>query len=252
MAIAQKMIKVILPAYNEEKALPLLLKRLNASFLESNLNGEIIVVNDGSTDKTAESIKIYEGAVPVRLINQIPNKGLAEAVKTGFLSVIPACREEDIIVIMDADNTHPPDLISRMAEFISGGYDVVIASRYQKGAKVVGLTLFRKALSLGASVLFRSTIRIKGVRDYTCGFRAYKVSLLKTAMEYYKQDFIKQRGFACMAEILLRLKRFNPAMQEVPLILRYDYKEGASKIRVGKTIKETFKMLFNYLVKKTY
>ena len=240
-------VKVILPAYNEEDALSALLGRIDSVFKDSEIRSEVIVVNDGSTDNTEERAREHKGAVSVKVINQNPNKGLAEAVKNGFFSVVPDCNDNDIIVIMDADNTHPPDIIPEMSSYIKNGYDIVIASRYRKGARIKGLTNFRKFLSLADSLLFRIFVRIKGVRDYTCGYRAYKAGLLKIAMSYYKESFIEEKGFACMAEILLKLKKFNPIIKEVPLILRYDYKKSASKMKIWKTVKETLKMLVNYI-----
>ncbi len=247
-------VRIILPAYNEERSLPTLLKNLESVVSELKMNAEILVVNDGSTDDTAEIVKRYQkdSAVKTRLINLQPNRGLAEAIRTGIFTIVPECDDEDIIIMMDADNTHTPDLIYRMVRLIRGGCDVVIASRYQKGARIMGLSTLRKLLSWSASIFFRLVVGMASVRDYTCGYRAYRAGLLKTALDHYKKGFIKQSGFACMAEILLKLKRFNPIIEEVPLILRYDYKEGASKMKVWKTTKESLGMLFNYVLKKDF
>lgn len=245
-------VKVILPAYNEAETLPLLLGRLDQAFWESNLPSEIIVINDGSTDSTAETVKAFKGATPVRLIEQHPNRGLAETIKNGLFTVAPDCDDDDIIIVMDADNTHTPGLIFQMVRLIKEGCDLVIASRYQKGAAIKGVSEGRKFLSWGASILFRTVVRLPGVKDYTCGYRAYRVGLLKLAIEHYREDFIRRTGFACMTEILIRIKKFEPIIREVPLILRYDHKKSASKMNIGLTVFETLSMLLSYMFRRNY
>jgi dolichol-phosphate mannosyltransferase len=251
--MSKRKIKVVLPAYNEELALPPLLKRLDSAYEEFGLNMEILVVNDGSTDKTSEVARNFKGNIKVEVLDLNPNRGLAGAIKAGLFEAVNDCKsDDDIIIVMDADNTHTPGLIMRMVRLITEGCDVVIASRYQPGSRVIGLTPFRRLLSDGASWLFRIVVGIRGVRDYTCGYRAYRVEVLKKAFQHYKENFIRQSGFGCMIEILLRINKFDPIIQEVPLILRYDFKEGHSKMKVWKTIKQTLKLLLNYRFGKDF
>jgi dolichol-phosphate mannosyltransferase len=240
-------IRVVLPAYNEQKSLPDLLERLDLAFEESALQGDILIVNDGSTDDTVRVVRNYGGQSPVRLLDLQPNRGLAEALKNGLLTAVSECKAGDIIVTMDADNTHTPGLILRMVRMIREGSDVVIASRYRPGSRVRGVSTFRKTLSLGASLLFCGLVRIPGVRDYTSGYRAYRAELLQAAFDLYRDELIHQTGFACMAELLLKLNTFAPIIHEVPVILRYDMKAGASKMRVWRTVGETLSMLSRYV-----
>jgi dolichol-phosphate mannosyltransferase len=236
-------VRVVLPAYNEERTLPSLLERLDRAFHEARLQGDVLVVNDGSTDGTAAAVRQFRGRLAVHPLDLQPNRGLAEAIRVGLLAAIEQADDDDIIITMDADNSHAPGLIPRMVQMIREGSDVVIASRYQPGARVRGVPPFRQILSLGASVLFRLVARVPGVRDYTCGFRAYRAGLLRSAFERYPGQFIRQAGFSCMAEILLKLKAMTPIIHEVPMILRYDLKRSASKMNVGRTIGETLLML---------
>lgn len=245
-------IHIVLPAYNEEVSLEQLLKRLDFTIQDSNLDAVVTVVNDGSTDNTINVAKTFKGNVSIKIIDQQPNRGLAETIKNGLFAVLNESENNDIIIVMDADNSHTPGLMLRMVNLIKEGCDIVIASRYQKGARIRGLSNSRKILSLGASWLFRIFVGIPQVRDYTCGYRAYKSEILKKAFEHYKHNFIRQAGFSCMVEILLRMKKFDPIIEEVPLILRYDMKESLSKMKIGLTIKQTLKMLFNYKFNKDY
>ena len=130
-----------------------------------------------------------------------------------------------------------------MAQSANEGADVVIASRYRSGSRVVGLSLWRRFMSLGARILFQTVFPILGVRDYTCGYRAYRARLLRQAFALYGDRFIEHAGFQCMADILLKLSRFNPVFREVPMILRYDRKGGASKMQVGTTVVNTLELV---------
>ena len=234
---------VVLPAYNEEASIGQLLETLLGELGSDHPEFTILVVNDGSTDATAEVVRSYESTGRVLLLDQPANRGLAETLRTGLLAAVERARPEEIVVVMDADNTHPAGLVFRMTRLIREGNDVVIASRYREGSYVRGLTLFRRALSRGASLLFRTVFPTPGVRDYTCGYRAYRAGMLMQLIERHGHEFISERGFACMVDILLRLREQGAIFSEVPLILRYDRKEGASKMNVARTVKETLRLL---------
>jgi dolichol-phosphate mannosyltransferase len=133
--------------------------------------------------------------------------------------------------------------IPRMVDEITHGADVVVASRYRRGAVVKGVPWSRRVLSRGMSVLFQAIYPVKGVRDYSCGYRAYRAGFLQAALASQGEDLFAQEGFACMVGILLHLSRENGKFTEIPLVLRYDQKLGASKMPVGDTVKRTFALL---------
>ena len=167
-----------------------------------------------------------------------PGKGLARGVE--------GLHDDDVIVTLDADNTHNPFLIQRMLGQIAEGSDIVIASRYQPGARVLGLSFFRVLTSIGAGFLFRVGVGLEGVKDYTCGFRVYRVDVLKKTLTHYGDRFILQKGFGCMAEILIKTAQFSTVISEVPMILRYDFKRGVSKMKVMSTVLQTCRMILDY------
>lgn len=260
--ILQVVIRLALPAYNEEPNITGLLRDICTTFEEvlPHRPFEIVVVDDGSSDGTAARVEDFQQELDgdrfpgagVRLIRHEVNRGLAEAIRTGLTACAEGAQDRDIILTMDADNSHLPGLIPSMIRKVHEGHDVVIASRYQPGARVVGLAYHRRALSLGASWLFRGLFPIPGVRDYTCGFRAYRAVLLKKVIET-NPDFFSEQGFTCMVDILLKLRLEEPSvlMTEVPLLLRYDKKVGASKMDVGKTVRDTFALMARRLISRS-
>lgn len=238
------MIFIVLPAYNEEKTLPPLLKAIKENMDESKLPYRVAVVDDGSVDRTARIVRGFSNSLPVTLVEHSQNKGLAETLKTGLLETVKAASPEDVIITMDADNTHPPGLIPEMVKMVEGGHDVVIASRYLRESKVIGVPFTRKLLSSGASIIFRLFFPIKGVKDYTSGYRAYRAGVIKDMFHAYGDDFIDEPGFSCMADILLKMRKYPVTMDEVPLILRYDRKASASKMKVAKTAFQTLRLIW--------
>jgi dolichol-phosphate mannosyltransferase len=237
------MIVVVLPAYNEAECIGTLLESFCLALEEEGKSCRFIIVNDGSSDSTADIVKEYSKKLSIDLVEHSQNKGLAEAMKTGLMQAVNTSADRDVIITMDADNSHLPGLMFRMERLLREGSDVVVASRYQNGARTMGLTLVRRMLSYCASLLFRLVLPLPGVRDYTCGYRAYRAQLIKSAFRDYGEEFISEPGFSCMVDILLKLRKYDPIITEVPLILRYDQKLSSSKMNVRNTIFQTLQLL---------
>jgi len=241
---------IILPAFNEEKSIGKLLIHIEQSMDDSNIRPyEVVVVNDGSEDETLYTVQQLQQRIPISILTHEVNQGLGATLRDGLFEASKRADDRDIIVTMDADDTHIPGLILRMIRMLREGCDVVIASRYRPGSRVIGLSIYRKLLSLSASWLFRLLFPIPGVRDFTSGFRAYKASVIKTAIQFYGDDFVDQDGFQCMVDILLKLRKMNLIFREVPMILRYDLKEGKSKMNIKTTTINTLKLVIKRATK---
>src|SRR5207253_1367050 len=129
----RSVIVVVLPAYNEEQGLSSLLGTIADVARESAVETHVIVVNDGSRDRTHEVASGFADRLRVEVVDHPENRGLAEALRTGFgraLERFAGClpSASDIVVTMDSDDTHSPWLIPRMVTAIREGSDVVIAS----------------------------------------------------------------------------------------------------------------------------
>ncbi len=239
-------ITIVLPAYNEEESLPPLLHKINDAYNYYKWDASVLVVNDGSKDNTLAVAQNFKADIRIDVLDIQPNSGLANAINSGLRKAIEGLKDTDIVVTLDADDSQNPFLIQRLAQQIAEGSDLVIASRYQPGARIKGLKRSRTFFSWAAGLLFRIMVGFEGIRDYTCGFRAYRVDMLRKTINAYGDKFITQKGFGCMVEVLLKVAGQSATLNELPMILRYDLKQGESKMNVQKTMRQTLKLLLDY------
>ncbi len=132
------MIWVVLPIYNEEGVIAKFIHSIQRELNKAHLDFSLIAVNDGSDDKSEVILNDLAKEISIHLINHPKNQGLGETIRDGLLFASKRSKEDDWIVTMDADNTHPPEYIPKLSEKGSQGYNLIIASRYQKGAKEEG------------------------------------------------------------------------------------------------------------------
>jgi dolichol-phosphate mannosyltransferase len=244
------MIYILLPAFNEEENLPGLISGISMQFERDE--HKIVIVNDGSTDNTQRVIESNTGGYPLLVINHLKNRGLGETLRTGFEHILLIAKNDDIIIAMDADNSHPPSLCGKMIQALGSGCDVVTASRFCEGGREIGVKAYRKLLSRTINLILSIMYPYKNVRDYTSGFRAYRAGFLGVFKDA-DTPLVTEKGFTATVEILLKCIKAGARVQEVPLVLRYDMKKGASKIKVLPTIARYFVLLLKmkyYRIKK--
>jgi len=222
-----------------------LIGRLAETFHRLADPSSVLVVDDGSDDGTREAAEEAARDLGVRLETLVheENRGLGAALSTGFEWARDNLSEADVFIGMDADDTHDPGAIPSMLAAIDEGFEVVIASRYAEGGREVGLSPLRRILSRGASVVLGLFLPVAGARDYSCGYRAYRGSTIARAYEAFGADFITERGFVASAEILIKCARLPARVGEVPLVLRYDRKGGASKMDITDTIMRYLRLI---------
>ena len=237
------MIYLLLPAYNEEHDIGHLLDKIPLAARDWGMDYQIVVVNDGSQDGTVREVKRRQADMHLELIEHPVNRGLGQAMLTGFCYIVDLIADDDVVVAMDADNTHDPSRIGDMVKSVRQGADVVIASRYVSGGQEIGLSLRRKIFSRCASLLLKFFFPMESARDYTCGYRGYRGGMLKQSCSIFGSSLIEEHGFTCMAEILIKMRSLSARVTEVPLILRYDLKTGPSKMKVTRTILRYFVLI---------
>ncbi len=227
---------IVLPVYNEAKSLPPLLRRIERSMAQAAISYRMVVVDDGSTDGSSGIARSFGRSLPVAILEHQKNEGLGKTIRDGLRAAVAQCSDNDLVVSLDADNSQPPELVPEMLKRLEAGFDVVIASRYAPGARMLHVPVYRRLLSGLGNTAYSLSLRAKGVRDYTCGFRAYRASILRKGLQAYGRGLISSPGFECMAEILIKLWRLGARIAEVPFTLDYGAKPSLSKMRLGRTL----------------
>ena len=246
-----KKIFYIFPCYNESLNLNKILRDLKNFYKSKNIPVKIIIVDDGSKDNSVKIINNFKHQnsqknISIKIIKHKKNMGLGKALKTGFEYCFLKGKKDDVIVTMDTDNSHTVSLSYKMVEKIFyEKNDILIASRYQLNSKMKGLNYLRILLSYIAAFLYKVFFPIKNVKDYTSGFRAFRLGIIKNAWKKNK-FFFSEEGFSASADIILKLYTYRNKINflEVPINLRYDLKKGDSKMKIFKTIYLNLALIF--------
>lgn len=183
-----RLISIIVPTYNEAENIPILVERIHKAL--GGMEYEILIIDDSSPDGTAEVARKLSERYPVKVVVRPGKLGLSTAVVEGF-----KLAKGDYIVVMDADLQHPPEVIPQMVRKLDEGYDVVIASRYVKGGRDLGLKGWRKLVSWGARILAWLLLpNTRGVKDVMSGFFALRRS--------HMPGEVRLRGYKILLAIL--------------------------------------------------
>ncbi len=186
-------ITIIVPTYNEKDNIPELLSRIDSSLRSRGINYEVVIVDDNSPDGTAEVALKLSSKYPVKVLKRPGKLGLASAVIDGL-----KLASSNLVVVMDADLQHPPEVIPKLYEEALKGYDIVIASRYVKGGSVGNWSFTRKLISKAAIVLAHILVpRTRGIKDVTSGFFLFRKEIINNAN-------LSPRGFKILMEILAK------------------------------------------------
>ncbi|MEY3055087.1 MAG: polyprenol monophosphomannose synthase [Ilumatobacteraceae bacterium] len=212
-------VAVVLPTYNEAENIDRLLRELRSIVPEARL----LVVDDASPDGTgrlAEACAAELGSIDV--VHRAVKDGLGNAYRFAFERVIG--EGFDVVVTMDSDFSHDPQVIPRMLDAIESGSDVVVGSRYVPGGGTRDWPLHRRLLSRWGNV-YTGWILGVGVRDCTSGFRAYRAS----ALAAIHPETTRADGYAFLTELMVRSVRQGARVVEVPIVF-VDRRYGTSKM----------------------
>ena len=215
----------VVPAYNEEERLAGSLAKLIAYGEAQPYAVEIVVVDDGSADRTAEiataAIADLPDGLSAQLIKHEVNRGKGAAVRTGALAAA-----NDIVLYLDADLSTLPEETSKLLDALAGGADVAIGSRIRPegGDMRASQPAWRR---LGGRLFagFRSRILLSDIRDTQCGFKAFKRPVVNAIFSRQHLD-----GWAFDAELLYLAHRFGYSVVQVPV--EWHHVEG-SRFQLG-------------------
>jgi dolichol-phosphate mannosyltransferase len=244
------MIYFLMPAYNEETEIGSRLKNIAGLMAQKGFSFEIWVVNDGSDDQTVKIVEEVSKEIQVHMIHHERNQGIGIAFLNGLKELVKMVGDDDIIITLDADNTHNLKTVEFMIKKIDEGYEVIIGSCFTTGGMMIGVPFLRYILSYVSNLAYRTLFHIKGIRTYTGFYRAHTGAAIKTAFEKFGDHLVEVSGFAAMAEMLIKFRQIPLFMTEVPMIIRYDLKGRASKMRVLATIQEHLGVIVRNLFKR--
>jgi dolichol-phosphate mannosyltransferase len=202
-------ISIVSPTYNESGSLPALIERLATAL--AGRDWELIVVDDGSPDGTADLAAALAPRLPVRVLRRPGKLGLASAVLDGFRSA-----GGDVLVCMDADLSHPPEVVPHLVDALAGGAELAVGSRYVTGGGVEDWPLTRRIVSRVACLMGNALVP---VRDATSGFFALRRSVINDV-------HLNPIGFKIGFEVIARGR--YATVVEVPYTFR-DRAHGSSK-----------------------
>jgi dolichol-phosphate mannosyltransferase len=215
MSASANSVSIIVPTLNEEENIALLVSQIMASAVSFQ---EILFVDGNSTDATADKIRGFAARCPIRLIEQnCPDLGLAGAIVSGARAA-----HGEILLVMDADLSHPPERMKDLlAPLSTGAADMVVGSRYVEGGSTPGWPLWRRIVSrVGAALAYPLT----GVHDSMGGFFAIRRARL---LELAPQT----SGFKIVFEAIVRANG-TLRVREIPIAFR-ERMHGKSKMSFG-------------------
>lgn len=214
-------LSIVVPAYNEERRLPATLARILCYLDEQPYEGEVIVVDDGSKDRTAEIVRGLMPQYPNLRLIENDHRGKGYAVRTGMLAA-----KGRAVLFCDADLAVPIEETGRLLAWLEEGYDVAIGSREGLGAKRYGEPWYRHLMGRVFNFLVR-LIAVGHFRDTQCGFKCFKGEVARdlfSNVRLYGERARPIKGAATTAfdvEVLFLALKRGYRVAEVPVEWHY-------------------------------
>ncbi|MBI4646432.1 MAG: glycosyltransferase [Bacteroidia bacterium] len=231
----------LIPVYNESENIYLLSENLKNVLTEENKY--YVFVDDFSSDNTIELLKKYFDCAAYHIIQKNKNIGPGDSFNKGFDWILKhSNNQNNLVVTLEGDNTSDLLILPNMITISKLGYDLVLASVYAQGGGFTKTTFLRIFISFIANMFFRLFFNIK-VQTLSSFYRVYHIDLLIKIKSRWP-EIIKENGFICMLEILIKAIKSDANIIEVPMILKSDRRKGKSKMKIIKTIFSYFRYLF--------
>lgn len=224
------MLYICVPAFNEAPTIGLLLWRIRKVLEEHPREYELIVLNDGSTNATAETLKPYADVLPLTVLRNDKCRGYASALNGLARAAVKRTRypRRDAMIVMQGDFTDQPEHIPELVKRFEGGADVVIAE--QPSSPRVPAAVRR--LRLLAPWVVRPFLKVAGVSDPFGAFRLFRIAVLRDVIRDAGDGPITQwSGWAANVELLVKATGFARRVETVTLDQRYDLRPRRTRVR---------------------
>lgn len=239
---------ILIPVLNEAGNIPRLLRDLEtlSAKLQSKLDICVLLVDDGSQDDTAALAKqsAENAGIPLTVLRHDINQGPGRAFATGFSHLASVIKDNDFVLTMEGDNTSRVELVEQMLVRLSEGFDVVFASPYTYGGKIINTSAYRIFLSSVANLFIKELLGIHGILTVSSFFRLYRVPALKRLQAVYGPEIVERSGFECMVEMTMKMVNLAITISEVPMVLDTHARVGKSRMKTAKTIRGYLNLWF--------
>ncbi len=206
-------ISVVTPCFNEGKNIQKNIKRIDDYLKQRFDRYEIIAVNDGSRDNTKEELAGLQQEIRMKVIDNADNQGKGGAIRDGVLA---SNKENEIVMFLDSDLGIPVEELEKFIAEIKNKHDIVIASRFVPGLKIVRPVQFHRRVMERAFRLIRMMITNNwNVKDTQCGFKVFR---REAAMEIFPKLTVKR--FAFDAEVIFVANKNKYKIKELPIHLQ--------------------------------
>lgn len=236
-------LSIVIPAFNEERRLLKTLDDVDEYFRKQDYSYEIIVVNDGSSDKTCNIVKnFYSKTKNLRLIDNKINRGKGYAVRQGLMSA-----RGKYCLFTDADNSTPINQVENVLSELNDGYDIVIGSRDIDGSILDPPQHWIRGIVLGDGFrLFRKIIiGLWKIEDTQCGFKIFNKEVIQNVIP---KCFIDR--FAFDSEILALADKMGYSIKEVPVTWRNNVESKVGIKSVVRMAIDLIKIRLNFIFDK--
>jgi len=221
-------IYVCIPSFNEAPTVGLLLWKIRRVFTEFPREFQLLVVNDGSTDKTAEVLEPYAKVLPLTVINHQERRGYAASVEELLRLALELTDrpKRDCAILMHADFSHGAEYIPELIRQIDSGADLVVAKSSLEGEPSRMLRMVRRM----APLLLRNSVRIPGVSDIVSGFAAFRLVILRNAFRSQQGPLLTTDGWAANAELYARAAQSARRVETIESVEHRDIRPRPSRL----------------------
>lgn len=226
MAEANFDLSIIIPSYNEEARLPGTLLRIAEYLPTLRLRTEVLVVDDGSTDRTAAVAESFHGKLTgLRVLSNGTNRGKGYSVRHGMLEA-----QGDMVLFTDADLSAPIEEAEKLLRPLNNGYDVAIGSRAMDRSLIsTRQSIFRETAGIIFNKIVRMVLRLPFV-DTQCGFKAFRRERCRIIFEQQRIE-----GFGFDPELLYLARHYGLRAIEIPV--RWGHSEATKVNMLGDSLK---------------